>query len=62
MVSATETTLQSATSRIQAIYTFNSPPSLHDLEVLLTVIGEESTEYNLFKVCSSVTELVEFVY
>lgn len=41
------------TSRIQANIEFLAPPSLADLETLLTVIGEESAEYDLFKVCLS---------
>lgn len=51
MVAATPLMLQSATSKIQATYSFLTLPTLHDLETLLTVVTEESSQYNLFKAC-----------
>ena len=52
MLSNNKHALLSETSKVQLNIDFRLSPSLIDLEQLLTVISEESAEYDLFKVCS----------
>lgn len=50
MISGNKTALIGETSKIQANVEFRTPPTLLDLATLLTVVCEESAEYDLFKV------------
>ena len=47
-----EVLLSGDPNTLQAKVKFRQPPMLSDLEALLTVVEEESAEYDLFRVCS----------